>query len=92
MKIQVNNLCLFHTLSDICPDPTTTLRRIFFDYVVDSKGRFVTSDNKVIETSFPKIEELYQLLNLICKELIVYGYNIGVNLQEKEFQIWLIVC
>ena len=57
MKIQVNNLCFFHTLSDICPDPTTTLRRIFFDYVIDSKGRFVTSGNKVIETSFPKIEE-----------------------------------
>lgn len=70
MKIQVNNLCLFHTLSDICPDPTTTLRRIFFDYVVNSKGRFVTSDNKVIETSFPKIEELYRLLNTICKDKI----------------------
>lgn len=70
MKIQVNNLCFFHTLSDVCPDPTTTLRRIFFDYVVDTKGRFVTSDNKLIETSFPKIEELYDLLNLICKDKI----------------------
>ena len=83
MKILIPNDKCFKVLEDLVPDPTITIDRIFFQYVVDSENRYITQDNFRITTTLnDKISKLYNLLKLYCKDDV---NNIWLLLYSKYY-------
>lgn len=84
MKILIPNERCFEVLEDLVPDPTITIDRIFFKYVVDTENRYVTQDNFRITTTLNEnISRLYNLLKLYCKDDV---NNIWFLLYSKYYK------
>lgn len=84
MKILIPNERCFEVLEDLVPDPTITIDRIFFKYVVDTENRYVSQDNFRITVTLNKnINRLYNLLKLYCKDDV---NNIWLLLYSKYYK------